>query len=264
MKNKFHIFSLIAMVILNLMATSTSNAQLSGYQGKRFSFGMGSSACYAIINQNVNEYSLIDDGSINYEGFILALDYKRQFQAELVVKNDAILGVQYTAGMTRFKDITDEDNVTYELPGETEMLYLDQDYLRMKFHTIGLYYKHFRSPMAPIGRYSAYKASVIFYKPLEEDLRAIPVLLRPTFDYSKTMVLSYSRGSSRVYLDAFIVDANWELGVPIIPMGRDDIQVDNFTNKKEFMQKRMVANMGSRLWGSFLFNVNVNISFLAF
>ena len=136
----------------------------------------------------------------------------------------------------------------------------------MKIITFGLYLKNFTSNTAPIGKYWAYKLSALRYT---GDINGIktpsdfPKISIPADEYHTSFVFAISKGTSRIYLNRFIVDTNIEFGLPfVIPyFGFDVYNYDyNPSTYKEIFAKRM----GNRLWGNFLFNVNMNVSLLAF
>lgn len=259
-------FTVVLLFMIGL-SPFTSFAQISGYMGKRFSLGYGGNVGYAMLNPNANGSSLFANSEVDFPEKLFSFNYKHQAQMELVVSNRKVIGVQGSFAKTQFKALKSNDlyyntNVNY---------YINQPigkdiFANMKLFTFGLYLKQFTSKTAPIGKYWAYKLSVLRYNGDISEMKTpsgFPKLSDPSDIYHTTLVFEVSHGTSRVYYNRFVVDTNVEFGLPfIVPYFGFDVS-DYSYNASSFND--IFANrMGNRLWGNFLFNVNVNVSLLAF
>jgi hypothetical protein len=136
----------------------------------------------------------------------------------------------------------------------------------MKILTIGMYLKNFTSNTAPIGKYWTYKFALLRYT---GDINGIktpydfPKIALPADEYHTSFVLAISHGTSRVYFNRLIVDTNFEFGFPfVIPYFGFD--VSNYEYNPSTYNEIFAKRMTNRFLGSFLFNVNMNVSLLAF
>lgn len=269
-----HLIKISILLICLGFGEFSSFAQLSGYQGKRFSLGYGGNIGYAMFSRNSEGSSLFGEGTnLELVDKLLSFNYKHQAQLELVTQSDMVVGIQASYGLTQFEAIKSGDE--YEEIGAvdpygyytTNYVTLKSVYAKMKFYTLGLYIKSFDTKTAPIGKYNAYKLSALLYKP---DLSTIdiPNEIKPVFPkYSKSLVFTYSRGISRVYFNRLLVDSNVELGIPLLMPKIDLFSLEensDFSTDPVKNKALLTKRMNSRLWGNFLFNVNINISLLAF
>ncbi len=269
MKNQIKIFTLLVSASMLVALLNPAQAQISGYQGKRFSIGYGGNIGYAMFNRNSSGSSLFATSETDFPEKLFSFNYKHQGQMELVLSNKQVLGFQGSYGKTQFKAFHSGDEymstTLYENYQYTQDIG-DDIYTNMKFFTAGIYLKSFTSNTAPIGKYWAYKLSVLRYAADAAELKMpsdFPRLSIPADEYRTSFVFTISQGTSRIYFNRFIVDTNIEFGLPfVIPyFGFDVYNYDyNPSTYKEIFAKRM----GNRLWGNFLFNVNVNVSLLAF
>jgi hypothetical protein len=265
MKNRKYTYQLIVLAFAVNLIIGQSFAQLSGYQGKKFSFGYGSNLGYAVFNKNSEGVSLFGSGqSVDmpirmFETF----NYKHQAQMELVYNSNSIVGLQMSYGLTQFRALKSNDNYDYNNSNYT----IGHDiYSKMKIATFGIYIKKFSTKTAPIGRYYSLKLSMLRYKPDFESIElpgGFPKSIKSIFNtYSTSIVFALSVGKSRIYYNHLIVDSNFEFGLPFVMPGfGSSLNLDYSTTNFE---KQINTRMNNRLWGNFLLNVNVNVSLLAF
>jgi len=253
-----------------------SYSQISGYQGKRFTIGYGSNIGYAVFSRNSSGKSVFTEKTSYDEprsiSDYFALNYKHQFNAEYLVKRDIALGFQYSFGKTQFKslaggelikEITDQNNDI------TEIRVAEKQYTTMNIQTFGVYYKEYKNYSAPIGSYWGVKAAALLYSADFLEANNIPIeMMRKIKEHSYgTLLISYTKGTSRIYFNRLIVDSNIEFGFPFLmpnfkAMAKDDsyYSSNNGENINDLIKKRM----NNRLWGNFFLNFNINLSLLAF
>ena len=266
MKKTNKIFQLIVLAFVINIYIGSSFAQLSGYQGKKFSFGYGSNIGYAVFNKNSEGISLFgSDQSVDmplrmFETF----NYKHQAQMELVYNSSSAVGFQMSYGLTQFNALKSSDKYDYY----NNSFSVGHDiYSKMKIATFGVYLKKFTTKTAPIGRYYTFKLSLLRYKSDFESVEFpadFPKNVTSTFnEYKNTIIFAFSTGKSRIYFNNFIVDSNFEFGLPFVMPGfGTSLNLDYFSTTN--FEKQINTRMNNRLWGNFMLNVNVNISLLAF
>jgi hypothetical protein len=263
MKNRIKIYQIIVSVFVLVAFHNATQAQISGYQGKRFSIGYGGNIGYAMFSRNSSGSSLFATSDMDFPEKLFSFNYKHQAQMELVLSNKHVLGVQSSYGKTQFKAFHSGDSYS-STTGYDNHFYssnLDEDiYANMKFLTFGLYLKSFTSNTAPIGKYWGYKLAVLRYS---TDITGIkmpsdyPIITIPVDEYHTSAVFSITKGTSRVYFNRMLVDTGFEFGLPFVFPGYGNLGSNNLDGK-------ITKRMNSRLWGNFLINVNVNVSLLAF
>jgi len=272
MKNRIKIYQIIVSVFLLVSFHNATQAQISGFQGKKFSIGYGGDIGYAMFSRNSHGSSLFGTSDVDFPEKLFSFNYKHQAQMELVLSNKHVFGLQGSYGLTQFKALDKNDNYAYTYIDYYGTTYTDSKslgenyYGQMKILTLGMYLKNFTSNTAPIGKYWAYKLSVLRYAADITGIKApsdFPKLSIPEDDYHTTLVFAISQGTSRVYFNRFLVDTNFEFGLPFV-VPSFSFEASNYeynaSNYNEIVSKRM----NTRLWGNFLFNVNVNVSLLAF
>jgi hypothetical protein len=254
---------------------STTNAQISGYMGKRFSIGYGGNIGYAMFNRNASGSNVFGSNTdVDYPDRIFSFNYKHQAQMEFIVNSSSVLGIQGSYGITQFKPFHQGEGYYYRKygydPNHSQNYYTDEFYdtgdiyAKMKLYTFGVYFKSFTSKIAQVGKYNAFKLSMFWYKPDLSNLKVSPYITPSYWDYKKSAAFFFSRGISRIYFNRMIMDYNFEFGVPfLIPKIMVSYDSNVITSQTE-MKSRIEDRMANRLFGNFLFNVNMNVSLLAF
>jgi len=260
---------IVLLLWITILAPSTLFSQISGYMGKRFSLGYGGNIGYAMFNPNSNGSSLFGNSEVDFPEKLFSTNYKHQVQMEWVVSNKSVIGAQGSFGKTQFKAIKASDLYYSYATDYHYFLYypIGKDvFANLNFFTVGMYLKKFTENLAPVGKYWEYKLSVLRYVADISEMKmpsGYPKLTIPTNEYHTSLVFAISRGTSRVYANRFIVDSNFEVGLPfMMPYFGFDTSDYNYDPKtyNDLFAKRM----RNRLWGNFLVNINVNISLLAF
>lgn len=268
MRNKIKTYQILPSIFIFLALSSSLSAQISGYQGKRFSLGYGGNIGYAMFSRNAQGSKLFGTSEADFPEKLFSFNYKHQGQMELVLSNKKVLGLQGSYGITQFKALKSSDS--YYSTIQHDNYYsntLDYDiYAKMKILTFGMYLKNYTSNTAPIGKYWAYKLSVMQYSGDMSEVKLpsdFPRISVPADESHTSLVFAISQGTSRVYFNRFIVDTNFEFGLPfVIPyLGLDE---SNYTYNGSTYSDIFAKRMKTRLWGNFLINVNVNVSLLAF
>jgi hypothetical protein len=267
-------FAVVFLLITGLFS-STSFAQISGYMGKRFSIGYGGDIGYAMFNRNAGGSSVFGSNTnVDYPDRIFSFNYKHQAQLEMIVSSSKVIGFQGSYGITQFKPYSQGEGYYYKKYGYdpnhaqyyyTEEFYDTGDiYAKMKLYTLGVYYKSYTSRIAQIGKYNALKLSMFWYKPDLSNIKVSPYLAPTFYDYKKSAAIFYSRGTSRIYFNRMVLDYNIEVGIPFLIPKIIDPYDSNLVESQAEMKLRIEDRMANRLWGNFLFNMNVNVSLLAF
>ena len=269
MKNRIKIYQIIVSVFVLVAFHNATLAQISGFQGKRFSIGYGGDIGYAMFSRNSHGSSLFGTSEVDFPEKLFSFNYKHQAQMELVLSNRHVLGIQGSYGTTQFKALKSSDTymstTMYEGYNYTESLNNDI-YAKMKILTVGMYLKKFNSSTAPIGKYWSYKLAVLRYAADLTEM-VLPTtfstgLLPASNIYHTSAVFSIAQGTSRVYWKRLLVDTNFEFGLPFVYPGFGNL--DSYDSSSVTYEKTITQRMNTRLWGNFLFNVNVNVSLLAF
>lgn len=279
MKPNIPILSFFILTVLCSTVVNPSYAQISGYQGKKVSFGYGANIGYAMFSRNSEGSSLFGKNTgLEVPQRLLSLNYKHQFQLEVVTSNNTVFGIHGSYGLTQFKALSSSDEYVSNImhyDNYTGNTYYYTEYLnnnvygKMKIITAGLSIKKFTTNTAPIGKYVGYKLSVLRYA---ADLSGINVpadfnlnVLPKKDDYHHSIVFAISKGTARIYYNRFLVDSNVEFGIPFVMPSFKLFDLDNYnTEVTTAFGDQITKRMNNRLWGNFLINVNVNVSLLAF
>jgi len=262
-------YFIVVFLLITGLFSSTAIAQISGYMGKRFSVGYGGDIGYAMFSRNSSGSSLFGTSDMDFPEKLFSFNYKHQAQMELVLSNRHVLGIQGCFGTTQFKALKSSDTYmsTTMYDGHQYTGSPSKDiYAKMKILTVGMYLKKFNSNTAPIGKYWSYKLAVLRYAAdLTETVFPLdfPKRLLPAPDiYHTSAVFSIAQGTSRIYWKRLLVDTNFEFGLPFVYPGFGNL--DSYDSSSVTYEKTITQRMNTRLWGNFLFNVNVNVSLLAF
>jgi hypothetical protein len=271
MKNRIKISHILFSAFFLAAILNTAEAQISGYQGKRFSIGYGGNIGYAMFNRNSSGSSLFATSETDFPEKLFSFNYKHQAQMELVLSNNRVLGIQGSYGKTQFKafDKGDDYDYYYVYNGSTYSTSksLGKDmYGNMKILTFGLYLKNFSANTAPIGKYWGYKLAMLRYSADLSGLKMpadFPSIKTLDQDYHTSAVFSITKGTSRVYFNRILVDTGFEFGLPFVIPSISSLDWSTPTSTVT-MDDKITKRMNNRLWGNFLVNVNVNVSLLAF
>ena len=225
MKNRIKISYIIVSAFVLFIFCDSSFAQISGYQGKKFSIGYGGNVGYAMFSRNSHGSSLFASSDVDFPDKLFSFNYKHQAQMELVLSNKHVFGLQGSYGLTQFKAFDKDDSYEYLYSDMWGNNYnstksLGENYYgQMKILTFGMYLKKFTSNTAPIGKYWAYKISVLRYAADIAEIKMpsdFPTLSIPANEYQTSLVFAISQGTSRVYFNRFLVDTNFEFGLPFV------------------------------------------------
>lgn len=261
--------------VLFLFSALLSNAQVSGYMGKRFSIGYSNYFMLSAIGPTANAENA-DFGTIGVNStHCLDLEY--------IVKSRT----NFCLSLQTSKTGVDPGEISYYSydPINYNSYYYTYKYdvkpykpMQVRSINLGLGFKFFQSgSLSPIGKYKKVELLLMFnhltYKKngfsyYDSGYNRIATFGSGDYQYS-TFAITYAIGRSRVLFDKIVLDGGIRFGV--MPAGfwaylnQDGDFFDTSSSSGTFYaETQFKYDVNMRLFRCQLFNFHVGLSFLAF
>jgi hypothetical protein len=249
MKNKKKIFLIVALI-----ASMTSAAQVSGYLGRRFSIGYATCVSPAFFSPDARSH-LNDDNTHLNSVHELTVDYVLSSSASFC------FSPQYLRTGVLFR----------HEPGERGLLYepADDRVIRLSSINLAAGFKFFRrNAIAPLGKYAKFEM-IVFFGRLSFDPDGFYNTPDPHFSGGKpspyevdishynfnAFAIACTLGRQHIFFDKLVLDTGLRFG--LVPSVMD-------TKSGSPWEYEMVHQANMRLVRSELINFHIGIGFLAF
>ncbi len=247
------VFQILILLFFSILFINL-RAQPSGYVGKRFFFGLGTNINYAIMQPNNRgrcAANVIDYGE--GIGQLMAFSFINSAHMEYILGEKFSMGAKALYWETKFRlnpidyyDMSNPQFINSYYPEHTD---LGQVYTK----GAGIYFKLYRLPYAPLGRY--YKFSLTLLNSVSSvQNSAIPDSIKQIYGNDKAFnqfSISYSVGKQSIIYNRFILSSGVEIGT----------MFPQFLMERE-TSSNMEVMAGAKIFNAFLLSYSIGISFL--